>query len=186
MKAIKHHVKSTQFNTVVGLLFILALAVAACNKDGDVGDETEQGVSTVKFSISGSILNGDYEYKDANADDAFSTISMFYSKASDPDLSDDQIQLYIGKSYMSEYFLLVAPPEKGTHQIGYGENDFDVSINISPDEDYNAKQVTVTIAALDIAGRSVKHCKGTFSGSFYRNNLVEANVHEISGSFEIN
>lgn len=111
----------------------------------------------MKFSISGSILNDDYEYKDANADDAFTTISMFYSKASDPDLSDDQIQLYVGKSFMGGNFLLVAPPEKGIHQINYGAgNDFDLSINISPEEDYYAKQVSVNITALDISGSALQ------------------------------
>ncbi|WP_458627627.1 hypothetical protein [Winogradskyella sp. PC D3.3] len=174
-------------------MFILLLCVSlfTCSDDDSANDETpnNDSISYANFNISGSITNGNYEFRDTGADDEFNTFGYFLNADEDPDISEDQIQVYIGKSYTDSNFLLVAPTATGTYNFSYqgGANDFDISIILSSLEDnYIVKSVSVIISELEINGSSVTHCKGTFTGTFYRNNLVESDVHQINGEFEIN
>ncbi|GGW68608.1 hypothetical protein DFQ11_105160 [Winogradskyella epiphytica] len=68
-----------------------------------------------------------------------------------------------------------------------GPHDNNVAIQLESTEDYYyAKNVTLNITALELNGGTVTRSKGTFSGDFYRHNLVEADVHTINdGEFEI-
>lgn len=156
--------------------------------DDDMPDP-DYPVSFVSFSIMGPIVDQSFEYKDASDEDEFSSLGALYKKADDPELSDDQIQIYVGKSFSKSNFLLVAPPQKGSHSFAFINNttDFDVRIQLEAiDEGYYAKEVSVNIIELEMDGNTIKHCKGTFEGEFYRNNLVEADVHQINGNFEFN
>lgn len=85
---------------------------------------------------------------------------------------------------------MVAPPQIGTYNFIYEpgvDEEYGVSIVLSsPEDNFSIKDVTLTITELDVNGNSVTRCKGTFSGSFYRSNTVEADVHQISGEFEFN
>ncbi|WP_178989893.1 hypothetical protein [Winogradskyella schleiferi] len=173
-------------------IFTLLLCVSLfnCSSDdsnGDNGDNGDTMVSYAEFSITGPITEGNYNYRDS--DDEFGSLGFYYDTDDDPDLSEDQIQVYVGKSFSESHFILVAPPEIGSynfvHQVGVN-SDLGVSLVLSTLEDnFSEKDVTVTITELEINGNTVTHCKGTFSGSFYRSNLVEADVHQISGEFEI-
>ncbi|WCO02803.1 hypothetical protein [Psychroserpens ponticola] len=169
---------------------IIVITLLSCSDDDSTTDDRNNDfeISYVGFTIAGPITNGDYEYRDVSSNDEFSTLGYFYNADEDPDLSEDEIQLYIGKSFTESNFLLVSPPEIGIHNIG-NQNGDDSEINIvleSIGENYNAKEVSVTITELEINGDFVTHCKGTFTGEFYRNNSDITDVHEINGDFEIN
>ncbi|MBQ4913929.1 hypothetical protein J8L85_05740 [Maribacter sp. MMG018] len=178
----------------LGMVLLTLIFMTGCSEDDSDDAQTDDQVSGeypesyVKFTISGSTLNGDYEFSDLSEDDEFTTSGHLYTKESDPDLPEDQIQVSVRKSYTESNFLLVASPETGSRNIIYtgGPNDFDVRVLLSTEENYYAKEVSVNITELEIAesGRVVS-CKGTFTGDFYRNNLVEDDVHEIEGTFEI-
>ena len=176
----------------IGVVLLAFMFMVGCSKDDSEEEEQETGnqfeESYVEFTISGSILNGDYRIEDKSDDDDYTTSGHLYTKESDPDLPEDQIQVSVRKSYTESNFLLVAPPETGVHNIVYigGANDFDVRALLSVEENYYAKEVSVNITELEIAesGRVVS-CKGTFTGDFYRNNLVENDVHLIEGTFDI-
>lgn len=174
------------------LLLISCTLMVACNKEDDMDDDMpdpDYPVSYVSFSIMGPIIDQSFEYKDASVEDEFTSLGALYKKADDPELSEDQIQIYLGKSFSKSNFLLVAPPQKGSLNITYlnTTSDFDVRIQLeSIEEGYYAKEVAVNITDLEINGNTITHCKGTFAGEFYRNNLVEADVHQINGNFEIN
>jgi hypothetical protein len=168
---------------------LLVITLLSCSDDEDSNEQdNDYTTSYAQFNIEGSITNGSYDFRDTSNDDEFNTLGYFYTTADDPDLSEDQIQLYIGKSFTDSNFLLVAPPEIGSHNINYQDgNDFEVGIVLDALEDnFYAKAVTINIIELEINNNTVKHCKGTFTGTFYKNNLVESNVHQISGDFEIN
>lgn len=178
----------------LGMVLLTLLFMTGCSEDDSDDAQTDDQVSGeypesyAKFAISGSTLNGDYEFSDLSEDDEFTTSGRLYTKESDPDLPEDQIQVSVRKSYTESNFLLVASPETGSRNIVYtgGANDFDIRVLLSTDEDYYAKDVSVNITELEITDSNrVTHCKGTFSGDFYRNNLVETDVHKIEGTFEI-
>lgn len=168
---------------------ILCAVLLTCSDDNEEEQLTEYPVSYAQFTIDGPITVGTYEYRDANASDEFEARGRLYTTEEEPDFAEDQIQLYVGKSLALSNFLVVAPNETGTNTILYqgGPNDFDVNIHLaSPEENYYAKEVSIIITELELNGNTVTYCKGTFYGDFYRDNLVESQVHYIDGEFEIN
>ncbi|MEM5566958.1 hypothetical protein WNY78_17685 [Psychroserpens sp. AS72] len=177
----------SQFKTLITL--VLCISLFTCSNNDDEQQSNEYPISYAEFTIQGPNTNGNYEYRDEVETDDFSTTGRLYTTQENPDLPEDQIQLYIGKTFSLNNFLVVAPNSTGTHSITYqgGPNDRDVAIKLtSPEENYYAKEVSITITELELNGSNVIHCKGTFAGSFYRYNLVEADVHTINGEFEIN
>ncbi|WP_418639285.1 hypothetical protein [Winogradskyella sp.] len=168
----------------------LCITLFTCSDDENEDQQNnEYPESYAEFTIQGPITIGDYNYIDANESDDFDVFGRLYTTEEEPDFDEDQLQLYVGRSFSLSNFLAVVPNEIGTHTILYlgGPNDFDINIQLSsPEENYYAKEVSVTITELQLDGSTVKHCKGTFFGDFYRLNLVEADVHTINGVFEIN
>lgn len=173
-------------------IFALALCLTLFTCSDDDNEEqqnNEYPESYAEFTIQGPITTGNYKYTDASDSDDFDAFGRLYTTEVEPDLDEDQLQLYVGRSFSLSNFLAVVPNEIGTHTILYqgSSNDFDINIQLSSsEENYFAKEVSVTITELQLDGLTVKHCKGTFFGDFYRHNLVEANVHAINGEFEIN
>ncbi|WP_225037055.1 hypothetical protein [Winogradskyella sp. SM1960] len=169
------------------IIIALTLHLTNCSSDDNTNDQDNNyATSYAEFTITGPSTSGDYDFRDVSNDDEFNTIGYSYTTDDDPDLTDDEIQVYIGKSFTESHFFLVAPPEIGSLTVNY-QDSYSVDIILDTLEDnFYAKEVTVNITELEINNHTVTHCKGTFSGSFYRNNLVESNVHQINGDFEIN
>ncbi|SDI08565.1 hypothetical protein [Winogradskyella thalassocola] len=168
---------------------VLCITLFACSDDdSNDGGPGDGAISYAEFNISGPTTNGNYSFRDEGNDDEFNTLGYFYSTNDDPEISDDQIQLYVGKSFTDSNFLLVAPPEIGTHYLDDQNNasDFEIGIVLSILETYSYKAINISITELEIDGNFVRHCKGTFSGAFYRNNSDVSDVHQISGEFDIN
>jgi hypothetical protein len=179
---------STTLRILFTVLFCTAL-LACSNDDSDNdGNNPDYAISYAKFTVSGPTTEGNFDFRDTSGDDDFSILGYFYDASEDPELTEDQIQLYIGKSYTESNFLIVAPPTIDTHNLYYegGSDDHGISIVLSTLEDsFTTKNVTLDITELVINGNSLIHCKGTFSGTFYRYNLNENDVHYISGDFEL-
>ncbi|GGW68614.1 hypothetical protein DFQ11_105159 [Winogradskyella epiphytica] len=98
---------------------IFALVLCAifftCSDDKDNEQNVEYPVSYAEFTIYGPTSNGNYDYRDESSSDEFNTTGRLYTMVQEPNLPEDQIQLYICKSFSSSNFLVVAPNSTGTH-----------------------------------------------------------------------
>lgn len=176
-----------KMKTIITSLFLITVLTSCSSDDGN--DGASHPLSYTKFSIEGPIVNKNFEFRDVSLQDDFSTIGYLYTPQDEPELTENQIQLNIRKSLRENSFFVVAPAETGSHSFQYtgGSNDYEIDITLaSIEENFYTKNTSITITELEFSRNKVKRCKGTFSGSFYLNDLTEDNVHQISGEFEIN
>src|SRR5690606_37616493 len=109
------------------LLVLLPFALLiGCSKDGDPkpgpDEESSQGTGTayVKFSISGPVTNGDFEY--TTNDNSFKSHGLV-------DYADESAQqpilagITVYKTLTESFFQLDLPPETGTHNLPFYDED---------------------------------------------------------------
>lgn len=170
------------------MVFVLALTMACSSSENDIPKE-ETAMSNAKFTISGPSVNGSFEFIDANTSDEFTSAGYLYTTEDDSDIEEDHVQVHVSKSFTQSLFLLLGPTEVGTYAMVYQDDPYDFNIDIILDDledGFYVKNASFVVESIQISGRVVTHCKGTFTGSFYRHNLNENDVHEISGSFDFN
>ncbi|GEM_PF-6389395 len=173
------------------LLFSFFL-LTACSSDDDGNPNPgppEGAVSYAKFTISGPVTNGTFEYMDT-ADNDFNTQGLI-------GYSDESLQtpvtasFWIYESYTTSLFMMQLPPVIGTHELPYYNQELDeyyeTFILFSINEEYYGEEVTVNLSELNYSGLFINKLYGTFSGDF---DLMDQTgqslgMHAIEGEFAL-
>lgn len=172
-------------------MFFFALFSCSVGNKVSPEDENPGGTWTtsyVKFTISGPVDNGNFEYKDIAGNDFKTSAIGSYKDQTREEMTGFNLSIYNDKG---KQFDLSAPPERGTYtNIPFyaGSKYCYISFYLDAANGivYQGNDVTVEISELTFNDPYLGKIKGTFSGSFgIMDKGNNPGDHFIEGEFEL-
>lgn len=185
-------IKNTIFLAITIVLF------AACGSDDD-SVNTDNSGSYINFSVSGQMMNGDYQIKE-NENEPFSEGIITGVIIHNSEVDGKYALMTFTDENQNLVVSLTTPAKKGTFTLDENNEDI-VLMNIIDEEpsgiegDYMllmSTELTVSITEFETttAGifESVKKAKGSFNGVFLYLSATtgEEYAHTVTGDFNIN